>query len=305
LIKEKKYPADCSVGGLDRRPIIIITHDESIFSANDAKHQAWIPENGAFLRPKGKGKGLMVSDFLLPWSRLNLFSLPKTQQDELVNAGIPMEAATTFEYGNDEGHWDGAKLLQQIFDRALPIAEALYPGYELLFLFDNATSHSTYAEDALRTNKMNKGDGGQQSFLRNGWFRNENTIHSQQMWYFQQDPTRGSQVRVQKGIQRVLEERGLWPSGGLRLDCRKPKCLRCQDIATCKVCIKGKMCDSCKTEKVHTNSKCTPRRPCDGCVQRKDLCQCVPKKFCPSCEDKQNGKCQECENLPPKCTSNG
>ena len=40
LIKEKKYPADCSVGGLDRRPIIIITHDESIFSANDAKHQA-------------------------------------------------------------------------------------------------------------------------------------------------------------------------------------------------------------------------------------------------------------------------
>ena len=206
LIKEKKYPADCSVGGLDRRPIIIITHDEIIFSTNDVKHQAWIPENGAFLRPKGKGKGLMVSDFLLPWSRLNLFSLPKTQQDELVNAGIPMEAATTFEYGNDEGHWDGAKLLQQIFDRALPIAEALYPGYELLFLFDNATSHSTYAEDALRTNKMNKGDGGQQSFLRNGWFRNEDTIHSQQMWYFQQDPTRGSQVRVQKGIQHVLEE---------------------------------------------------------------------------------------------------
>src|SRR5947208_3955480 len=69
-----------------------------------------------------------------------------------------MEAATTFEYGNDEGHWDGAKLLQQIFDRALPIAEALYPGYELLFLFDNATSHSTYAEDALRTNKNVKGD---------------------------------------------------------------------------------------------------------------------------------------------------
>ena len=40
-------------------------------------------KHGTFLRPKGKGKGIMVSDFLLPWSRLNLYSLPKTRQDEL------------------------------------------------------------------------------------------------------------------------------------------------------------------------------------------------------------------------------
>jgi hypothetical protein len=33
-------------------------------------HQAWVPENGTILRPKGKGKDIMVSDFLLPWSRL-------------------------------------------------------------------------------------------------------------------------------------------------------------------------------------------------------------------------------------------
>jgi hypothetical protein len=38
-IQEKVYPADGTVGGPDRRPIVMITHDESIFSANDGKHQ--------------------------------------------------------------------------------------------------------------------------------------------------------------------------------------------------------------------------------------------------------------------------
>ena len=153
-MKQKDYPSDCAVGGPQRRPIIIITHDESIFSANDGRHQAWIPKDSAFLRPKGKGKGIMVSDFLLPWSRLNLYSLPKAQQDQLAASGVPLEAAVSLEYGKDEGHWDGEKLLHQILDRAVPIAEALYPGYELLFLFDNATSHSIYADDALRTQKI-------------------------------------------------------------------------------------------------------------------------------------------------------
>ena len=35
----------------------------------------------------------MVSNFLLPWSRLNLFSL---------SSEIPLEAATYFEYGKIE-----------------------------------------------------------------------------------------------------------------------------------------------------------------------------------------------------------
>ena len=67
-MEEKKYPSDCAVNRPDRRPIIVITHDESIFSANDGKRQAWIHDGDAILRPKGKGKGIMVSDFLLPFS---------------------------------------------------------------------------------------------------------------------------------------------------------------------------------------------------------------------------------------------
>ena len=103
----------------------------------------------------------MVSDFLLLWSRLNLLSLPPQQQKQLANLEIPVEAATYFEYGKiEEGYWTGEHLLDQIVKKVLPIAKSLYPGYELLFMFNNATSHSIYAKDALQVAHINKGPGG-------------------------------------------------------------------------------------------------------------------------------------------------
>lgn len=72
-----------------------------------------------------------------------------------------MKAVTYFEYGKEEeGYWTGEHLLNQIQKKALPIGEALYPGYQLLFMFDNATSHLIYAKDALQAVNMNKGPGG-------------------------------------------------------------------------------------------------------------------------------------------------
>ena len=43
--------------------------------------------------------------------------------------------------------------------------QSLYLGYELLFMFKNATSHSIYAKDVLQVAHINKGLGDQQSFL--------------------------------------------------------------------------------------------------------------------------------------------
>ena len=39
-MKDKEYPLDCAVGGGIRRPIIVITHDECTFSANDSIRKA-------------------------------------------------------------------------------------------------------------------------------------------------------------------------------------------------------------------------------------------------------------------------
>jgi len=300
----KEYPENCIIGGSGRRSIIFITHDESIFSANDGRHQGWIADNGALLRPKGKGKGIMVSDFLLPWKRLNLFSLPKEQQDQLTACSISLEAVEYFEYGKHEGHWDGQKLLEQIEKKAIPIAEALYPGYQFIFLFDNATSHSVYAEDALLVSRMNKNDGGQQSLLRNGWYKVGNMTIVQEMFHSKVDTTTGAVTKVPKGLQTILRERSLWPDKGLRLECPKPRCELCQAMQKCKDCIKGTKCETCQQPKIHSGN-CTSRRKCDNCDRRKGSCKCVPKQICTQCKKRQENDCEECDNLPPKCDAGG
>lgn len=148
----------------------------------------------------------MVSVFILLFGRLNLSLLAPEKKKGFSRTGLThTEDVKIFEYGkNNNGYWDGAKLHQQVVNKALPIAEALYPGYSLLFLFDNATSHLVYAKDALQVHKMNKGPGGQQAQLRNGWYMPDCIKMNQPISY--QDDQRKF---VQKGIQIVLEERNL------------------------------------------------------------------------------------------------
>lgn len=75
-----------------------------------------------------------------------------------------------FEYGkNNDGYWNGAKLHKQVVNKALLIMKALYPRYSLLYLFDNPINHSIYAKDVLQVKDINKGCGGKQPVLRNGW----------------------------------------------------------------------------------------------------------------------------------------
>lgn len=55
-MKDKEYPLDCAVGGGIRRPIIVITHDECTFSANDvfAKPRGGqLSRRGAHPSPRG------------------------------------------------------------------------------------------------------------------------------------------------------------------------------------------------------------------------------------------------------------
>lgn len=61
----KIYPENCTVGGPNRGSIIMITHDESIFSAKNAQQKLWTLGNHGILRPKEKRKDIMISDFLL------------------------------------------------------------------------------------------------------------------------------------------------------------------------------------------------------------------------------------------------
>lgn len=114
-MKAKVYPDDCVVEGQNRRLVKIITHDECTFSANDGVRQAWTKKGDTYLRPKGRGQGIMTSEFLLPFGRLNLLSLPLEKQAEVIEKwGLTVtKAVEVFEYEkNKDGYWDGAKLHQ-------------------------------------------------------------------------------------------------------------------------------------------------------------------------------------------------
>ena len=64
-MKAKDYPVNCAVGEEERHPIIVITHDEYTFSANDGIGKAWTRKRNTFSQPKEQNQKIMTSNFLL------------------------------------------------------------------------------------------------------------------------------------------------------------------------------------------------------------------------------------------------
>lgn len=62
----KKYSSNCAVGEPGKRPVIMITHDKSIFFANNGRKKVWTLNGQGILRLKGKKEEIIVSIFLLP-----------------------------------------------------------------------------------------------------------------------------------------------------------------------------------------------------------------------------------------------
>ena len=173
----------------------------------------------------------------------------------------------------------------------MPIFNTLYPGYEALFLFDNSDGHAAFSSDALRVQHMNLNPGGQQNVLRPGVFGDPQVVQSMV-----------DHDGVPKGIKRVLEERGLW-NDGLRLECPKPLCEVCESVKKCTSCKKRSKCDQCQLPKT-CGGQCSKRR-CGECVRRSTCRACVKRQKCQRCEALNTKKCKSCENLPPRCASEG
>lgn len=68
---------------MDQIPIIMITYDESNFSANDGYQKIWTFNGQKVLQLKRKWQRIMVSNFWLPWSRLNLLLLSSKNRKSL------------------------------------------------------------------------------------------------------------------------------------------------------------------------------------------------------------------------------
>ena len=193
--------------------LILVTHDESSFSANDDSTHHWKKRGTQPLKSKSKGKGLMVSEFLTAADGRLRFTDSKT--------GSVDEACEILRYGSgvsDDGYWTAEKMVRQVRERAIPIFEKRFPGKTAIFAFDNSSNHAAFAADALVASRMNLKPGGKQPKMRPTSF---NGI-PQAMVFTAQDAPRPELVGQPKGMQQVLVERGLWIDG-LTKQCGKAK----------------------------------------------------------------------------------
>lgn len=82
---------------------ILITHDESTFNANDDAIHSWKKKGTQHLKKKGKGKGLMVSEFLsAACGRLSYF-------DHTTKKRIYATEILKYDAGSD-GYWTSQKM---------------------------------------------------------------------------------------------------------------------------------------------------------------------------------------------------
>ena len=187
------------------KPHILVTHDESTFNANDGKRKLWMEKGKQPIRPKGKGKGIMVSDFITAGGRL---MVPWTISDEqLHELGLPHRYATVYlEYSKDN-YWTSDSMIDHAIQIALAIFQTAFPGCIAVFAFDNASNHACFASDALRAEKLNKGPGGAQPLMREGFNHHKGLPQAMQ---FPQNYRILDLAGKPKGLKQILKERVLW-----------------------------------------------------------------------------------------------
>ena len=94
------------------------------------------------------------------------------------------------------------------------------------------------ASDALLVSALNKGDGGKNApKLRDGWYKDAD---GQRVVQPMQQPGTG----VQKGLQSILRERGLWPAAGMTVPAARKRLAEEPDFMAQKGRLVERMVDS-------------------------------------------------------------
>ncbi|KAG0133474.1 hypothetical protein HOY82DRAFT_604562 [Tuber indicum] len=110
----------------------------------------------------------MVSDFLTVGGCLHV---PSTiLNDEFEYLDLPRRFVTEYlKYGKDN-YWICEKMVNHTIKIALPIFSSAFPRFTVVWAFDNASNHCCFHENALLLDWLNKGPGGMQPVLLEGFF---------------------------------------------------------------------------------------------------------------------------------------
>ena len=173
--------------------------------SNKDQPTQWGMKGEKMLKPKSKGAGIMVSDFIDQRNGFLALSDEEYDAAKVSNPRIHKYAREFLEYGESRGgYWTRDKFIAQMH-RAIEIAEIKYPkedGWRHVWVFDHSSCLAAMADDALDVSKyMNVKPGGKQRIMRD-------TTWNGKMYYTERDGK-----KVAKGMKVVLEERGVSTAG--------------------------------------------------------------------------------------------
>ncbi|EHS62977.1 uncharacterized protein PGTG_21344 [Puccinia graminis f. sp. tritici CRL 75-36-700-3] len=151
----------------DRRQTVFIYHDESTVHARERPKSTWLLPGCQDSRSKNLGRLIHISDFILETT--GRLELSETQFHTITQAQSTQVKPTSWDaatviYPGSKGDawWDMNQLCDQVTKKALPIFEALHPGYQAVFVFNCSSAHGTYSPSALQAQNMNLSSGGKQ-----------------------------------------------------------------------------------------------------------------------------------------------
>ncbi len=152
---------------------VVILHYESTFQANDDENWMWGVRGEHVIKPKSRGGGIMVSDFVDAhnrYLRLTNEGFSAAAESHRPRRKQPREF---LEYGKEhEGYWTAGKFLAQLAIAATT-ADIKCPrdkGFRVFFVFDHSSCHGTYAEE-LDASKMNLKPGGKQPRMHDTYWQ--------------------------------------------------------------------------------------------------------------------------------------
>ena len=103
--------------------LVTTFHDESTFQSNEDQRWMWCQPDQTAIKPKSRGSGKMVSDFIDEYSGYLRLRPSEVKAAGVINPEITNEARQIIEYGeNRDGYWTGDKFMFQV-KHAVAIAE--------------------------------------------------------------------------------------------------------------------------------------------------------------------------------------
>jgi len=206
---KQAFPDDIESPPLARREKnIFIFHDESTFNANDDESLQWGKSDSQIIRPKSRGSGIMVSDFITENDGYLRLTQAEYDAKKQTDPDICMGARVLIEYGESrDGYWTGTKFMQQMHS-VVKIAETKYPkedGYRLFWIFDQSGCHMAYADNALNVNRMNAKEGGAVPCMHDTVYNGKHISMIKRV----RNRT-GDMVLIPRGMIDILKQRGCY-----------------------------------------------------------------------------------------------